>query len=789
MAQLQVVLSQAKTPWKPFTDKHSSQLSCSLPVLEFRFPLCDAQFRFPSCLHKQAPRADTRRNTDAQAARALFFILPAKQVCILLSETPKVGAMGVQGLKSYMEGNNDVLKRRCFRNSNVIIDGSNLYYSLYFHSHLDQAHGGEYEAFEKVVSRFFANLRMCKIKPYVVLDGGDDISDKKFDTLKKRAQDRIKRTDALSKGRRREVLPILVKNVFKQVLRKLKVPVIQCVAEADWEAAALANEWNCPVLSNDSDFFIFDIKGGFLPLSDFHWKKVKSIKQSDKKYILASWYSVSNLCRTLNCMNKHLLPIFATILGNDYAHLDKTMFPNWTKFSLNPGGNRNIDGLLRWLSCHKGPKDAIKALRGTITNPRDSATVLKVLKEGLQEYCLTPSSIAPFFMRGEPQSNLPRPLQSLPECFLKALGEGKLNSILLDVLTLHRVTLNFSVQDFSLCSNNLTSRPIRQVIYGLMLQAAAEEEQYEVEEYDRQGLMLTSSKVPAIPTNLQLDTLWETPQNLRLEVFMDALCVSQAPDELLVPATLQLAVYVTCYWLKRAQPEPRPEFFWALLVGLVYGELSRDPLTEKDQTSNSYLPYRTGIGMVLGKEVPKRLKNLKSRKEETPLDLEAAHAYSQWQGSLRDSICLCQLLNNPVPEPEYAWLYSGLFLYRVITEMSRGITPESLLAGAPHALHLYQELREAVERELDEDLVRRMRAKVKRAQPSERPAHQEPTDDISKYLIYEDNDEEDPRRGKADFQDAEIFEQKCLLRTRHKAKSRTSKRDPKAKKSEHSYWE
>uniref|UniRef100_A0A3B4EEN6 Asteroid homolog 1a n=1 Tax=Pygocentrus nattereri TaxID=42514 RepID=A0A3B4EEN6_PYGNA len=680
--------------------------------------------------------------------------------------------MGVQRLKRYIEGNNDVLKRRYFRKSKLIIDGSNLYYSLYFSFPLDQVHGGEYEGFEKVVSRFFANLRICKIEPYVVLDGGDDISDKKFDTLKQRTQDRIKRADALSKGRRGEVLPILIKNVFKQVLRKLKVPLIQCVAEADWEAAALANEWNCPVLSNDSDFFIFDIKGGFLPLSDFNWKKVESMEQSNKKYIVVSWYSVSNLCSTFNCMNKHLLPIFATILGNDYAHLDKTLFPNWTKFSLIPGVNCKIDGLLRWLSCHKGPKDAIKALLSMITNPRDSVTVRKVLKEGLQEYRLTPSSIAQFFKRGEPQSNLPRPLQSLPEWFLKALGEGKLNSILLDVLTLHRVTLNFSVQDFSLHSNNLTSRPIRQVIYGLMVQAAAEEEQYKVEEYDRQGLMLTSSKVPAISTNLQLDTLWEMPQNLRLEVFLDALCVSQALEELLVPANLQLAVYVTCYWLKHAQPEPRPEFFWALLVGLVYGELSRDPLTEK--------------------EVPKRLKNLKSREKESSLDLQAAHAYSQWQGSLRDSICLSQLLNNPVPEPEYAWLYSGLFLHHVITEMSRGITPESLLDGAPHALNLYQALREAVEHELGKDLVRRLRTKVKRAQPSECPAHQEPMDDISKYPIYEDDDEEDPCRGKngkADYQDDKIFEEKCMVRTRHKAKRRTSKRDPKAKKSEYSYWE
>ncbi|KAL6462388.1 hypothetical protein MHYP_G00288100 [Metynnis hypsauchen] len=597
--------------------------------------------------------------------------------------------MGVRGLKSYMEGNGNVIKSEKFRNSKLVIDGSNLYYSLY--SDLDQAHGGEYEAFEKVVSRFFANLRICEIKPYVVLDGGDDISNKKFDTLKKRAQDRIKRTDALSKGQEGEALPILIKNVFKQILRKLEVPVIQCVAEADWEVAALANEWNCPVLSNDSDFFIFDIKGGFLPLSDFHWKKVKSIKKSNQKYILASWYSVSNLCSTLNCMNKHLLPIFATILGNDYAHLDKTLFPNWTEFSLISKGNRNIDGLLRWLSHHKDPKDAIEALLSTNTKPTDSDTVRKVLNEGLQEYHLTSSSIAQFFKSGEPQSKVPEPLQSLPEWFMKASGEGKLNSILLDVFTLHRVTLNFSVQDFSLCSNNLTSKPIRQVIYGLMLQVAAEEEQYKVEEYDRQGLMLTSSKVTAISTNLQLDTLWETPPTERLKVFLNTLCVSEALDERLVPANLQLAVYVTCYWLKHAQPEPRPEFFWALLVGLVYGELSRDPLTEK--------------------EVPESLKNLKSHKKETRLDLEAAHAYSQWQGSLRDSICLSQLLNNPVPEPEYAWLYSGVLVHAVTREVKKGVSiKQKVLAKAPHAQKLYHQLRKAVELELDDDMKTRLRA-------------------------------------------------------------------------------
>ena len=43
-------------------------------------------------------------------------------------------------------------------------------------------------------------------------------------------------------------------------------------SEADSEIAPLAAAWNCAVLGNDSDFFIFDIEGGYIPLSFFGWK-------------------------------------------------------------------------------------------------------------------------------------------------------------------------------------------------------------------------------------------------------------------------------------------------------------------------------------------------------------------------------------------------------------------------------------------------------------------------------------------------------------------------------------
>ncbi|XP_072548620.1 single-strand DNA endonuclease ASTE1-like isoform X2 [Salminus brasiliensis] len=611
------------------------------------------------------------------------------------------------------------------------------------------------------------NLKECSIKPYVVLDGGDDVHDKNIHATKNRAEGRIKKAHALSVGRPRKVLPVLVKDVFKQILRKLEVPFVQCVAEAAWEAAALANEWNCPVLSNKTDFYFFDIKGGFLPLYRFQWNKLALVKKSDKKFIPAKVFSLDRLCTRLNLMSKHLLPVFATILSN-HIDLDKGMLP-----SPKSSESNSIDGLLRWLSRFKVPEDAIHALLSHIKNPEDSGAVLKVLTQGLEGYRLTPSSIAQFFISGKPP---PSPSPCLPEWALQHLAKGKLSTIIVDVLAEQRTILSFPVENFRQCSSNLTSRPIRQAIYGLLLSTRPGAE---VEEYDRQGLKLTSSRVEAVlpsktTPNLQLETLWKTPWHWRQQVFLDALCASQAPDRLLVPPSLQLAVYVTCYWLKHAQPEPRPEFFWALLVGLVYGELSRDPVTQRGA-------------------VPKRLKNLKSRGEQTPLDLEAAHAFSQWQGSLRDSICLNQLLANLVPEPEYAWLYEGVLLHGAVGELKKGVAPESLLAGVPQAPQLYQQLKEAVEHELDDEM--RMRFGASSGRPSERPTLEGCAADLSdmfeQLMDREEEDDEDPqhrrRKSKGCHLDDRIYGQTCSIRTR--LRSRTRKLYPREKKSEQSHWE
>ncbi|XP_057400861.1 protein asteroid homolog 1 isoform X2 [Balaenoptera acutorostrata] len=230
--------------------------------------------------------------------------------------------MGIRGLMSFVEDHsNEFFTDLKLRDTKIIIDGYALFHRLCFSSNLELRYGGDYDSFTDVVEKFFESLSACKICPYVVLDGGCDISDKKLNTLKDRAREKIQMAHSLSVGGGGYVCPLLIREVFIQVLIKLRVRFVQCFSEADRDIMTLANHWNCPVLSSDSDFCIFDLKSGFCPLNSFQWRNVNTIKGTRDCYIPAKCFSLDALCCHFGNMNKVLLPLFAVLCGNDHVNL------------------------------------------------------------------------------------------------------------------------------------------------------------------------------------------------------------------------------------------------------------------------------------------------------------------------------------------------------------------------------------------------------------------------------------------------------------------------------------
>uniref|UniRef100_A0A4W5K717 XPG N-terminal domain-containing protein n=1 Tax=Hucho hucho TaxID=62062 RepID=A0A4W5K717_9TELE len=577
--------------------------------------------------------------------------------------------MGIQGLARFIVDHGAILTDDHFRNSKVVIDGSNLFHFLYFTSR-----GGDYDDFEDEVCKFFKALRDCGIDPYVIMDGGSDHNDKKFQTLKERAQLKINQANVFPVGPQGgSVIPTLVKQVFKQVLSSLKVPFAQCIFEADQEIASLAQRWNCPVLSNDSDFYIFDIQAGYLPFSHFKWQNASVQRWSSQNYIPCKRYTTTSFCRHFN-INRQLLPVFAAIAGNDYVDLGHMGFPIKFEDHSSRESNRKPSKfyrkLLNWLASFQGQQEALDSVPSLIGhgNNRDNMdAALQALSLGIEEYKLPLGCLERFFNDGKAPDPglLPNHLRVLPDWTLLPLMKGTLPSYIIYILQLWPVIQGVQVEDPSFPSGNTTSRPIRQVLYGLLLG-----ERREVEEYDREGMNLTSSKVESVlqsaAQQLQLDTLDQAPHSVRLEVFLETLGVSQSTLNGL-PPHLGLPVAVTCYWLRHAHPQPDLHLLQALLLGLVYGELCR------------------------WRKMLERLRGL-IRRGARSLDLGVgvAHAYSQWHCCMRDGLDLNQLLCFSLPEPQCAWLYKCTLVHQLVAELRRGVTPDSLLMEDPSSGQLYR---------------------------------------------------------------------------------------------------
>lgn len=393
--------------------------------------------------------------------------------------------MGVRGLTTFVEEHRNLLHDLKFRDSNLVIDGCSLYYRLYFNQGLDQQHGGDYDAFASLLTQFFSALAACNIQPYVVLDGGIDPSDKKFPTLRNRLQSKIKDADSLSHGRNGCVLPILTKAVLVQVLNQRGVPLVQCPAEADWEIACLAHQWNCPVLTNDSDFYIFDLPGGYLPLSFFQWTNLNG--KASHRYISARRYTTKGLCGWFGNMNPELLPLCAVLAGNDYdtpKDVEKILDLSVVN-AIGRGGGRGkgrastsrIEGFLLWLSAFSNPAEALEEVSmlmgeegGGVRGKRGPKGGLSSqLWAGMQEYHITSqSSLARWFSGGRV---VPGGWTSgLPECLSLANAQGLLPSMVVDALVMRRVLLIPQVENSKLASSHCCASAIRQGIYGILLQ-------------------------------------------------------------------------------------------------------------------------------------------------------------------------------------------------------------------------------------------------------------------------------------------------------------------------------
>ena len=223
--------------------------------------------------------------------------------------------MGVRGLFSFFENNHDkFFVQKDVNNTILIIDGNNLRYHLFNTCAKKNCHfGGDYEKYYKHVCTFFRQLLSCGITPIVVMDGSYD--DAKRKTLWQRTRDQIQAGIHCAPTNSLIVLPLMAKEVFLHAIKSFdEIILIQDFYEADSKIALISSTLNCPVLSNDSDFFVFNVDVISIRNMSFDYcvkeaTNVLKCQQFDREAFFEHF----------GIQNRDMIFLLASLMGNDYV--------------------------------------------------------------------------------------------------------------------------------------------------------------------------------------------------------------------------------------------------------------------------------------------------------------------------------------------------------------------------------------------------------------------------------------------------------------------------------------
>jgi hypothetical protein len=223
-----------------------------------------------------------------------------------------------------------------------IIDGNAFVYHIAFEHRTNWTHGGQYATIAQVISKTISALRKAGIRLTFLFDGA--LPQDKRDTRIKRHKSYIERcvstfwnlkqinTSNKNAEERQNgiqyfgdlfLIPPLTLEVTVQTLRELDVQVIICDAEADGEVVAMANREGAYVVSQDSDMHVYpNIGKGYIPLELLR----VPIDDEEKQQIIAGVFHPETFAKMLN-LDVSLLPLFGTLLGNDYVDAELVRFP------------------------------------------------------------------------------------------------------------------------------------------------------------------------------------------------------------------------------------------------------------------------------------------------------------------------------------------------------------------------------------------------------------------------------------------------------------------------------
>ena len=438
--------------------------------------------------------------------------------------------MGIGGLNTFMEENYRWLSLPIGSIKRLVIDGSNLSCKLCYRHEWVQ--GGDYSGIYKEVRTFFDKLQ--KLSIVVILDG----INKEEKTVRERQERRFQQiqqyqSDRSADSAKSSILPLLARLVFADALQDAGVPFYIVDGEADTEIVAVANFYGCPVLTDDSDFYIFNVKGGYIPLQHF----LKALRGEVDVRV----YNTTTMAKQFNLQDPDLRLLVPAILGNNF--MKRLQYQGLD----NPKAKTIFQSISRCLS--------VKQFLDSVPDRADIH----------ENYCKAAKLYNVKLERNPAELSEVTSLD-VPKWILERYRKGCFGPQMMRAMTMHKCILPLVVDDMrSKCAQHVGLR-IRRCIYGIL------NSRQPVQESVRDNGTpphLTDREIHCLELKppLSLGMICGLTITKKVQILCSVLHCYQLVD--FIPPEWQLVIASCIYWYKKAKPTPTHHLLRALIHCLI----------------------------------------------------------------------------------------------------------------------------------------------------------------------------------------------------------------------------
>ena len=588
--------------------------------------------------------------------------------------------MGIPQLTTFINDrkNFSQWKKKVVERTWLVVDGKNLCHHLY--KSLDWQYGGQYPQFHERVVGYFKQLKESNIKAIVVYDG-IDYKEEKVETTMKRKQNII---IGMSQAKKyaTQVLPSLAFYEFQRTLSDpepdLGVEQVVVDGEADIVIAQLANYYKCPVLSKDSDFYMYALEGGFIPIDKFIW---------NKKVFVADVYDYRAFVKQFELQSENMRLIIPAIVGNDF--LPEVCDPSLTT-------EYKILSIVRRARQFKDAEEFISTLKVEKNALQLQVNYRKCI-EIYDENCKTSRSLEDA-REGTELRKFDK--SAIPLWIIDQFKSCSFMPSLMEAYVLKKSILCVAIDDhvYHRESSLLISRPIRQALYSI-LGIGRVTEHVRVKK-DNWNVIKEQNVFASNGTDLPRleDVPFLSLTEKRRVLYSILGCGDKHNIDSLVSDELRLVAASIVYW--RAHANPPAHVVKALLLCFIHCSgahvvkalllcfihCSGDNLLQEYQMPDEKDSCNRGAEM-----------------------LSIIHYFAQWQSTYCDIISLNQVLQQPLQALSPGRLYDGkLAVYFVLTEH----TVEANLSGSYQRLYelLFSVSTDAIEAKRSHGTTRKTRS-------------------------------------------------------------------------------